>query len=80
MKRNITETKDNPNDFPDLVSARKFGKKIVKDASDVRVKFGKTNGRICLHVFVPGHDTSGRTIYTPGEWENHPANMRTVKS
>lgn len=80
MKRNILPPQGNPNDFPDLVAARKFGKKIVKDASNVRVKFGKTNGRICLHVFVPGHDTSGRTIYTPGEWENHPANTRAMRT
>lgn len=67
--------KNLPTDFPTMDAARKFGKQVVKDGSNVRVKFGKTNGRICLHVFVPGA-TLGRTIYTPGEWENHPANQR----
>lgn len=45
---------------------------IVKDDGRVRVKFGRTNGRPVLHVYVPGSPIS-RTIESYGEWENHPS-------
>jgi hypothetical protein len=75
MKRNITSTK------PSLTErdARQLAKQIVKDASNVRVKFGTTNGRLCLHVYVPG-STVGRTIYSAGEWDSHPANQRANRN
>lgn len=57
---------------------RKLARRIVKEAPGVRVKFGNTNGRECLHVYIPGA-TLGRTIYSAGEWENHPANPRVSK-
>lgn len=58
--------------------ARKVARRIVKDAPGVRVKFGRTNGRECFHVYVPGA-TLGATVYSYGEWEalNHPANQRS---
>ncbi len=70
----------NPNDFADAKEASKFATRIVKEASNVRVIPGKTNGRITLNVFVPGASSLARTIYTPGEWENHPANVRRTRS
>jgi hypothetical protein len=57
--------------------ARKVARRIVKDAPSARVKFGRTNGRECFHVYVPGA-ILGSTVYSYGEWEtlNHPANQR----
>lgn len=69
-----------PSDFADAKEASRFATRIVKEASNVRVIPGKTNGRITLHVFVPGASSLGRTIYSQGEWENHPANVRRTRS
>ena len=59
--------------------ARVLATRIVKEASDVRVKFGKTNGENVLHVFVPGSASLGRTIRNAAGWENHPANVKTSR-
>lgn len=60
--------------------ARDLARQIVKDASNARVKFGNTNGRICLHVFVPGSNDQGRTIYNAAGWDSHPANQRASRN
>lgn len=59
--------------------ARKLARRIVKDSPDVRVKFGNTNGRITLHVYVPGSSVS-RTIYNEAGWDSHPANQRAIRN
>lgn len=53
-------------------TSRELARQIVKDANDVRVKFGRTNGEIVLHVYVPGGIS--RTIKTAAEWDDHPSN------
>lgn len=60
--------------------ARSLGKKIAKESSTVRVKFGTTNGNPVLHVFVPGENESGRTIRSEAEWEDHPANDKARRN
>lgn len=59
--------------------ARALGKQIVKDGKNVRVKFGRTNGRVVLHVYVPGTNLS-RTIDNAADWESHPANERARRN
>lgn len=72
--------KNIPHQIPALTDkqARDLGRRIVTDSKSVRVKFGKTNGRNVLHVFVPGTSVS-RTIQTLGQWESHPANVKTAR-
>lgn len=53
---------------------RALGKRIAKENKNVRVKFGTTNGKTVLHVYVPGSNSLGATISTYSEWEDHPAN------
>jgi hypothetical protein len=53
--------------------ARSLAKRIAKTAGHLRIKQGKTNGRICLHVRNPGKDSL--TLYSPMDWEIHPANV-----
>ncbi len=60
--------------------ARALGKQIAKDSSNVRVKFGTTNGSPVLHVFVPGDNENGRTIRSAAEWEDHPANEKARRN
>lgn len=60
--------------------ARDLARQIVKDASNARVKFGTTNGRICLHVYVPGRNDMGRTIFNSSGWDAHPANQRSQRN
>lgn len=57
-------------------AARELAKQIVKDSKNVRVSFGRTNGQIVLHTFIPGDNKMGRTIKSAAEWDDHPANNR----
>lgn len=61
-------------------SARALGTQIVKDNKNVRVKFGRTNGEIVLHVFVPGKNNLSRTITNASDWDDHPANERARRN
>ncbi len=54
--------------------AKELGRRIVKESAGARVKFGRTNGQVVLHIYVPGSNELGRTIKSEAEWENHPAN------
>lgn len=56
--------------------SRELAKQIVKDSKNVRVSFGRTNGQIVLHTFIPGNKWMGRTIKSAAEWDDHPANER----
>ena len=55
----------------EVAVAKKLGTQIVKDANGARVKFGKTNGKPCLHIMF---DRKASTIYDASEWERHPFN------
>lgn len=59
-------------------TARELSKQIVKDAGNVRVKQGLTNGKIVLHVRVVGG--LSRTITCAADWEEHPGNERAMRS
>lgn len=59
-------------------SARELARQIVKDANDIRVKTGRTNGEIVLHVFVPGG--TSRTIKNVVDWEEDPRNERASRN
>lgn len=61
-------------------AARELGKAIAKESNTVRIKFGKTNGRNVLYVFVPGKNDLGYTIQSYGEWELHPANDKIKRN
>lgn len=56
-------------------TARALATKIVKESSGV-VKFGETNGKICLHVrFIPSlgeRSAASITIYSLSEWDDVP--------
>lgn len=54
--------------------ARHLGRQVVKDSKDVRVKFGMTNGRRCLHIRSTTEPRESRTIYSSAGWDEHPAN------
>lgn len=60
-------------------AAHVLARQIVSEASNVRVKRGRTNGKNVLHVFVPGDNKSGRTISCAADWETHPANEQAAK-
>lgn len=51
--------------------AKALGTTVAKTSSGVRVKFGQTNGRPCLHLL---YDRQSHTIYSEAEWEDHPEN------
>lgn len=62
-------------------TAKKLATRVAKE-SDGIVRFGKTNGRICLHIRVPAKPAAGddigkqqqagsETVYSVAEWDNH---------
>lgn len=57
--------------------ARELATRVAKESHGVRVKFGRTNGRECLHLIV-NHPDQGfsysETIYESWEWEEHEEN------
>ena len=55
---------------------RAFATKVVKE-SDCVVGFGRTNGKPCLHVKLPGKGSE--TLYEEYEWDKHPWNKVTNK-
>lgn len=57
--------------------ARALAKQVVKDSNGARVKFGRTNGQIVLHVFEPGG--RGFTIAHAGEWAECPINPERTR-
>lgn len=59
--------------------ARQLAKQIVKDASNVLVKFGQVNGRRILHVYVPGKNNMSRNVESYAEWLNHPAAAKKAR-
>lgn len=58
--------------------ARELATQVAKQSHGVRVKFGCTNGRRCLHLIV-NHPDQGlaysETIYEPWEWADHEENL-----
>lgn len=58
----------------DLAAARKLATRVAKESDDVRVKFGETNGKVCLHLIVVGGRRYSNTIFTEAEWSDHPEN------
>lgn len=61
-------------------SRRALAKQIAKDGRNVRVKMGMTNGKLVLHVFVPGRNDMGQTIDSAAQWDLHPANERVRRN
>ena len=60
-------------------NARALAKRIVKDNGAARVRFGRTNGRVVLHVRdekCKDRSRSSFTIAAPGEWDTCPLNSR----
>lgn len=60
------------------LEARKLATRIAKESSGVIVKFGRTNGRHCLHLCQSGKDAKyimSETIYSVEEWNLHPWNF-----
>jgi protein-tyrosine-phosphatase len=51
----------------DDLAARKLATRVVKE-SDAIVRFGKTNGRNCLHIRA---QRMSETIYSVFDWEEH---------
>lgn len=51
---------------------------VVRKEGGVSIKFGRTNGRDCLHLKSRDKATYGTlssfTIYEPWEWDEHPWN------
>lgn len=63
--------------------SRALARRIVTDSGAARVKFGRTNGQIVLHVFVDGagHGTrSSFTVKSLAEWERCPLNSRMQRN
>jgi hypothetical protein len=56
--------------------ARLLARQVAKQSKCI-VKFGKTNGRNCLHLRLPGNGSE--TIYTPAEWTYHRWNRNNEK-
>lgn len=49
------------------IDARKLATRVAKE-SDGIVRFGKTNGEVCLHIRC---DRQSETIYSEPQWEDH---------
>jgi hypothetical protein len=71
-----------PPGLADMKEARKLATQIVKQSVNTRVKFGTTNGRLCLHLATDHRKedrgfggTRSTTIYSEAEWEEHPENV-----
>lgn len=63
--------------------SRALARRIVTDNGAARVKFGRTNGEIVLHVFVDGAGRGTRssfTIKSLSEWEACPLNERIKRN
>lgn len=56
--------------------ARLLARQIAKQ-SKCLIKFGKTNGRNCLHVKLPG--VGSETFYQLSEWTYHRWNFNNQK-
>lgn len=61
---------------------RRLEKQISKDASNLSVKHGRTNGVNVLHIHEPGFrdadtELTSQTIKSFAEWEADPRNERT---
>ena len=70
----------------DKDSARKLATRVVKESEGGIIKFGRTNGRNCLHIRVPAKPPAGDaigavqsaqsiTIYSEFEWDESPLNV-----
>lgn len=64
------------------LEARKLGRAIVSTTNGIRVSFGRTNGRRCLHLMVSAEaSVTGTaysdTIYTQTDWHQHRQNTAT---
>jgi hypothetical protein len=55
----------------DTQESRKLATRVAKESTNVVVKFGKTNGRNCLHLRVLGESPDSQTIYSVEEWNLH---------
>jgi len=55
--------------------ARKLSTRVAKESSNVVVRFGRTNGRDCLHLRQMGKELASETIYSEEEWNLHPWNF-----
>lgn len=56
---------------------KKLATRIAKESNNVVMKFGKTNGRPCLHLNHTAPKDKSRssfTIYSSDEWHIHPWN------
>jgi hypothetical protein len=61
----------------DQKAARALATRVAKESSNVTVRFGETNGRICLHLRLrksKDPSTASETIYSVEEWNLHPWN------
>lgn len=47
--------------------SRALGVRVVKECNGAIVKFGRTNGKICLHV---KHGKLSRTFFSAADWES----------
>lgn len=51
--------------------ARALATRIAKESNGVSVRFGRTNGRVCLHL-VNRDAHKSVTIYSRAEWSENP--------